>query len=59
MGWAGGKKQSLPTLQAHSPEDLKAREITRYIEPFLGGGTVMFDILQNYATVKEVYINDN
>lgn len=56
--WAGGKKQSLDTLQTQYPENLKTGEITRYIEPFLGGGTILFDILRNYPTVKEVYVND-
>lgn len=57
--WVGGKKQSLATLQTHYPIGLQTGEITRYIEPFLGGATVMFDMLQNYPTITDVFVNDN
>ena len=32
-------------------------KITKYAEPFVGGGAVLFDILSRYD-LKEVYISD-
>ncbi len=40
LKWAGGKRQLLPQLRAHYPE-----QFTRYIEPFFGSGAVFFDLL--------------
>lgn len=54
--WAGGKRQLLPTLRQYYPNEL-GKSITRYAEPFVGGGAVLFDILQTY-TLKEIYISD-
>lgn len=50
--WAGGKKKVLPYIKGHYPTT-----INKYIEPFVGGGAVLFDILNNYD-VKETYICD-
>jgi DNA adenine methylase len=33
------------------------KTVTRYVEPFVGGGAVLFDILSNY-NMNEVYISD-
>lgn len=50
--WAGGKKQLLEQFKQFFP-----KEINRYIEPFVGGGAVLFYILKNYKP-KEVIISD-
>lgn len=50
--WAGGKSQLLPEIRKTYPE-----LIERYCEPFVGGGAVLFDILQRKHP-KEVLIND-
>lgn len=52
--WAGGKKKVLPYIQPHYPFN---EEINKYVEPFVGGGAVLFDILNNY-NLKEIYIAD-
>lgn len=55
--WAGGKGQLLNTLNQMFPKQLKNGNIETYIEPFIGGGAVLFHILQKY-NVKKAIIND-
>ena len=55
--WAGGKGQLLGILKANLPVDMTTR-ITRYAEPFVGGGALLFALLNEFA-FDEVYINDN
>lgn len=55
--WAGGKGQLLDTFKEYYPKKLFVRGIRKYIEPFVGGGAVLFDILQNYE-VDEAFIFD-
>ena len=54
--WAGGKTQLLPEIRKKYPEEL-GRSITKYCEPFIGGGAVLFDILSKYE-LEEIRIND-
>ncbi len=55
LKWAGGKGQLLNEIERYYPfDDIK---ITKYAEPFVGGGAVLFDILNKYD-LKEVYISD-
>lgn len=55
MKWAGGKGQLLSAIHPYYPFE-KGR-VRRYAEPFVGGGAVLFDILNKYA-LDEVYISD-
>lgn len=55
--WAGGKGSLIPQLNNFSPYELKNGIIERYIEPFVGGGAVLIDILQKYD-IQEVYAFD-
>lgn len=55
--WAGGKGSLLSQLNRYYPLQLQNGEIDCYIEPFVGGGAVLIDILQNYK-VKEAYAFD-
>ena len=55
--WAGGKGSLLNQLNNYYPLELKNGKIECYIEPFVGGGAVLIDILQNYD-VKEAYAFD-
>ncbi|WP_288605670.1 DNA adenine methylase [uncultured Treponema sp.] len=50
--WAGGKTQLLPEIRKHYPQRIK-----KYCEPFVGGGAVLFDVLQNCRPEK-VLVND-
>lgn len=55
--WAGGKGGLLSQLKNFYPYELKNRKIERYVEPFVGGGAVLINILQKYE-VKEAYAFD-
>lgn len=55
--WAGGKRQLIPTIDKYvSIANEKA--IDTYVEPFVGGGAVLFWVLSNYDQIKQVVIND-
>ncbi|MDT3698373.1 MAG: Dam family site-specific DNA-(adenine-N6)-methyltransferase [Thermincola sp.] len=54
--WAGGKAQILNNIRACYPSGLGGK-ITKYAEPFVGGGAVLFDIISHYD-IKEIYISD-
>ena len=54
--WAGGKTQLLPIINERLPNDL--HNIETYIEPFIGGGSVLFNIVPRLQNVKNIYIND-
>ncbi len=55
--WAGGKGSLIPQLNNFYPYELKNGTIERYIEPFVGGGAVLIDILQKY-NVEDAYAFD-
>lgn len=55
LKWAGGKSQLLKKVEKHYPFDNK--KVTKYAEPFVGGGAVLFDILNKYD-LEAVYISD-
>lgn len=55
LKWAGGKAQLLREIEQYYP--FSEKNITKYAEPFVGGGAVLFDILSKYD-LKEVYISD-
>ena len=56
LKWAGGKGQLLTEISKYYPFAEK-KHIKKYAEPFVGGGAVLFDVL-NKHTVDEVYISD-
>ena len=55
--WVGGKGQLLSQLEEHLPKRLYNEEFT-YIEPFVGGGAMLFYMLQKFPNIKRVVIND-
>ena len=55
--WAGGKRQLLDEIEKALPVGFEEKEIT-YIEPFVGGGAVMFWMLNKYPNIKKAVIND-
>lgn len=55
--WAGGKGQLLSQLDEYLPQILNEKEFT-YIEPFVGGGAMLFHMLQKYPNIERVIIND-
>lgn len=55
--WAGGKGSLIPQLKNFYPFELEENSINKYVEPFVGGGAVLINILQKYD-VKEAYAFD-
>ncbi len=55
LKWAGGKGQLLKEIERYYPFD--NGKITKYAEPFVGGGAVLFDILSKYD-LEQIYISD-
>lgn len=55
--WAGGKGSLIPQLKNFYPFELEDETIIKYVEPFVGGGAVLINILQKY-NVKEAYAFD-
>ena len=56
--WVGGKTQLLGDIKKSLPKLLNKRENITYIEPFVGGGAVLFWILQEYHNITKAVIND-
>ena len=57
LKWAGGKGQLLSQLDEHLPKGLQGQEFT-YIEPFVGGGAMLFHILRKFTNISHAVIND-
>ncbi|MDD7319448.1 MAG: DNA adenine methylase [Prevotellaceae bacterium] len=55
LKWAGGKGQLLEEIANLYP--FEKFSITKYCEPFVGGGAVLFDILNKYY-LDEIFISD-
>ncbi len=55
--WAGGKGSLISQLKKFYPFELENEKISKYVEPFVGGGAVLINILQEYD-VKEAYAFD-
>lgn len=52
LKWAGGKGQLIKEIEKFYP--FEDRNIFKYAEPFIGGGAVLFDILNKFE-LKEIY----
>jgi DNA adenine methylase len=57
LKWAGGKTQLLDEIMSRLPIEMKEGKISRYIEPFIGSGAVMFELVQTY-NIEDVLIWD-
>lgn len=56
--WVGGKTQLLDEVRKSLPSNLKDMKDVTYVEPFVGGGAVLFWILQEYPNISRAVIND-
>ncbi|MDD3501610.1 MAG: DNA adenine methylase, partial [Candidatus Cloacimonetes bacterium] len=56
--WVGGKTQLLGEIDKQIMSLLSDNKDYTYIEPFVGGGAVLFWILQKYPNIKRAIIND-
>ena len=57
LKWAGGKGQLLAQIGQHFPPELWEGSLTKYAEPFIGGGAVFFQIASNF-NMHELFISD-
>lgn len=56
--WVGGKGQLIEQLEALLPADFDAWKNVTYIEPFVGGGAMLFNMLQAHPNITKAVIND-
>lgn len=49
LKWVGGKRQLLPEIKKYIPESFNT-----YIEPFIGGGAVLFEIQPKKAIINDI-----
>ena len=56
--WVGGKGQLIEQLEAKLPADFDNCDNATYIEPFIGGGAMLFYMLQQHPNIKRAVIND-
>ncbi|MCC6167282.1 MAG: DNA adenine methylase [Caldilineaceae bacterium] len=57
LKWAGGKSQLLAQFVQRYPPELAQGNLTRYAEPFLGGGAVFLELAQRYG-FEHALLND-
>lgn len=58
LKWAGGKTQLLAAIDGSLPNSFHEQKEVTYIEPFVGGGAVLFYLLQKYSNISRAIIND-
>lgn len=51
LKWVGGKRQLMPTIVTHLPKNIN--ELT-YVEPFIGGGAVLFHLQPKNAIINDL-----
>lgn len=56
--WVGGKTQLIDQLEALLPADFEEWKEVTYIEPFVGGGAMLFYMLRTHANIQTAVIND-
>ena len=56
--WAGGKGNLLNILESQLPADFDSHKNVTYIEPFVGGGAMLFHMLHHHKCIKRAVIND-
>ncbi|MBQ7062050.1 MAG: Dam family site-specific DNA-(adenine-N6)-methyltransferase [Bacteroidales bacterium] len=55
--WVGGKGQLLQQLEQAFPDRIYEEEFV-YLEPFVGGGAMLFYMMQQFTNIRKVVIND-
>lgn len=56
--WVGGKGQLIEQLDEQLPANFADWQDVTYIEPFVGGGAMLFYMLQRYPNIRHAVIND-
>lgn len=50
LKWVGGKRQLMSAIFAHLPKNIKSY---KYVEPFIGGGAVLFNLQPQNAIIND------
>lgn len=50
LKWVGGKRQLMPSIVEHLPDNIKDY---KYLEPFIGGGAVLFNLQPKNAIIND------
>lgn len=58
LKWVGGKSQLLEQLKVRLPADFAQKKDITYVEPFVGGGAMLFYLLQAHRNITRAVIND-
>ena len=58
LQWVGSKNRLLRYLSVRLPQRFIDGEPTIYIEPFVGGGSMLFYMLSKYSNIVSVKIHD-
>ncbi|QHU99749.1 DNA adenine methylase [Synechocystis sp. CACIAM 05] len=58
LKWAGGKGKLIEQLVNFFPLEMTTGQLTKYAEPFIGGGALYFHVAQNYPQIEEFFISD-
>ena len=58
LKWVGGKGQLLTYIEKSLPREIFTLSNLTYIEPFVGGGAMLFWALTNIKSIKKAIIND-
>lgn len=56
--WAGGKRKLIDKIESCLPKDFDKLENITYVEPFVGGGAVLFYLLEKYQNITSAIICD-
>jgi DNA adenine methylase len=56
--WVGGKTQLIPSIIKILPDEIQELPNLTYIEPFVGGGAMLFWALENIHNIRKAVIND-
>jgi len=56
--WAGGKTRLLKEIERRLPADFDQWKNATYVEPFVGGGSVLFHMLDKHKNISRAVIND-
>lgn len=56
--WVGGKSQLIGQLEALLPADFDSKEDITYIEPFVGGGAMLYHMLKTHKNIRHAVVND-
>jgi DNA adenine methylase len=58
LKWAGGKTQLIREIDPLLDQIFSQYQSVTYIEPFVGGGAILFYVLNKFPQVERVIIND-